>query len=216
MALSPRGRRCACTVPAGDIFPGDVAADTVEALLTEHGRDRPLIQWLLVVLIGCVFGALPFIKVDLWVRGRGVVTTGAGIATMIPADETPEVARHRVTISAFFPQDVANLVKVGQSVKIQYDAFPYTVWGAASGTVAGLSAEPVATLQRPLCKVVVESSAALLRLDDGREGVIRNGMAADLRLTVCRKSLLQLVYQRSDRLFAVWAPIGPSRTPWPR
>ncbi len=84
---------------------------------------------------------------------------------------------------------------------LQYDAFPYNEWGAAEGSVEEISPQSVRFDQQALAKVLVQSSVHTLRMPDGRAGRIADGMSASVRLVVNRKSLLQLIYQKSEDLF---------------
>ncbi len=58
--------------PVAQPIPAEFARDTVEALCAEH-RGRPWLHWWLLLGLAVALGALPLLKVDVSVRGPGLV-----------------------------------------------------------------------------------------------------------------------------------------------
>jgi hypothetical protein len=189
-------------MPAREYFyPSEAIDDTIEALYVEQGRDRPVMFWLTLLLLGGTLALLPVVKIDLSVRARGVVRPPAeGIESVGEAAAGPEGP---LTVEAFLRERDAKFLRPGQRAILQYDAFPYTEWGTADGTVVAISSQPVRFEQQALFKVLVQSPASVLRMPDGREGPIADGMTVNVRMVVNRKSLLRLIYQKSEDLFGI-------------
>ena len=98
------------------------------------------------------------------------------------------------------PRDIG-LVREGQAVRMQVDAFPYTRWGLLDGTVLSVAADAAGNGAQPAFRVIVDPSATVLRLPGGARGDLRKGMTLTARFVVARRSLLQIFYQDA----AQWA-----------
>jgi hypothetical protein len=204
--ITPDAFPCLMTSSAkpatGAFYPGTDVDDTIEALFAEQNFHRPALYWFLIFLLGGFLAALPWIKVDLTIRARAVVVPAApsfdaeGTGRGAPAPDG-------IALEAFLPEREVKFLRVGQSTTLQYEAYPYTEWGSGSGRLTEVASEPVMLGQRALYKVAVHSDVDHLRLNDGRIGRISAGMSATLRCLVNRKSLLQLIYQRSEDLFGL-------------
>jgi hypothetical protein len=185
-------------MPAREYFlPSDAIDDTIEALYVEQGRDRPAMFWLTLLFLGGALAALPLVKVDLSVRARGIVRLPTEASEMSGDGGSGSP----LAIEAFLRERDAKFLRPGQRAILQYDAFPYNEWGSAAGSVEEISPQPVRLDQQALFKVLIQSSARALRMPDGRAGRIAEGMSVSVRLVVNRKSLLQLIYQKSEDLF---------------
>jgi len=186
----------------GAYYPGTDAEDTLEALFAEQNLHRPALYGFLLFLFGGALAALPWIKVDLTVRARAIVVPVASPFEGETAGRGPAAA-DGVALEAFLPERAVKFLRVGQTATLQYEAYPYTEWGSGSGRLTEVASEPVMLGQHALYKVTVHSDVDQLRLNDGRVGRISAGMSATLRCLVNRKSLLQLIYQRSEDLFGL-------------
>jgi hypothetical protein len=184
----------------GAYYPGTDVEDTIEALFAEQNLHRPALYAFLLFLLGGFLAALPWIKVDLTIRARAVVIP---VAPPFEADGPGPSAPEGVALEAFLPEREVKFLRVGQTATLQYEAYPYTEWGSGSGRLTEVAVEPVRLGQRALYRVAVHSDVDQLRLNDGRIGCISPGMSATLRCLVNRKSLLQLIYQRSEDLFGL-------------
>ena len=185
--------------PREPFYPAEAIDDSIESLYLEQGPDRPAMFWLTLLFLSGALAALPLVKVDLSVRARGVVRLPAESAET--ADASP--AAMPVTIEAFLRERDAKFLRIGQRAVLQYDAFPYNEWGTATGAVEDVSLQPVRFDQQTLFKVLIQSPVGALRMPDGRLGRLSDGMTASVRLIVNRKSLLQLIYQKSEDLLGL-------------
>jgi HlyD family secretion protein len=99
-------------------------------------------------------------------------------------------------------RDVAR-VRIGQSVRLQIDAFPYTEWGTLDGTVTAISADRAGTgpAGAALFKVLVHPAALFVTLANGIRGELRKGLTLSARYLVARRSLFQLLHENASSWF---------------
>lgn len=189
------------TPPSRDGFHiGVDVADTVESLFAEQGPRRPVFEWVVLLLLGSALASLPVVKIDLTLAARGLVDPTPETAVGLQDLAEDRAPPRELTLSAFLAEREIKFLRVGQPAVIQFDAYPYTEWGNGSGTVVDIAERPTTVGQRSLFKVAVRSDTTTLRLPDGRSGPVVGGMAATVRFIVNRKSLLQLIYQKSEAL----------------
>jgi HlyD family secretion protein len=99
------------------------------------------------------------------------------------------------------PKDIGRIFK-GQAVKMQVDAYPYTVWGLLPGRVTRVSADYVQEAEsNGAFRVMVQPERDSLQTRDGLTGPLKKGMTGNARFFVGRRSLWELVYQSMDNLF---------------
>lgn len=118
------------------------------------------------------------------------VGAGAEIGAISPDD--------RLVIEALVTARDIGLVRVGQPVRMQIDAFPYTQWGLLEGRVTGIAADASsagATGGAPVFKVMIEPARPRLTLANGAVGQLGKGMTASARFVTTRRTLLQILYQ---------------------
>ena len=104
------------------------------------------------------------------------------------------------------PRDIGGL-RLGQDVRLQVDAYPYTQWGLLEGRIAALAADATASSQPAVFKVVVQPVTLNLHLRNGVTGAVRKGMTLTARFVVGRRSLLQVLYEDASH----W--LGPQERP---
>jgi membrane fusion protein, peptide pheromone/bacteriocin exporter len=99
------------------------------------------------------------------------------------------------------PKDIGR-ISIGQSVNIQVDAYPYTIWGLLPGRVIRISADYVQEgASNGAFKVMVHADRDYLRTREGLTGSLKKGMTASARFFVAHRSLWELVYESMDDLF---------------
>jgi HlyD family secretion protein len=106
-----------------------------------------------------------------------------------------------LVIEALIPPRDAGLIRLGQPVKIQIDAYPYAQWGVLDGEVTAISddASPVyrgapgGTVPFQF-KVIVHPRTTALRLPSGLRGELKKGLTVQTRFFVVRRSLFRLLY----------------------
>lgn len=95
------------------------------------------------------------------------------------------------------PSDIG-LIKKGQHVRFQIDAFNYNQWGMLTGKVVDISDDIVVQDQTTFFKVKCKFDKNYLQLKNGYKGHIKKGMSFNANFTVTRRSLFQLLYDKVD------------------
>jgi membrane fusion protein, peptide pheromone/bacteriocin exporter len=96
------------------------------------------------------------------------------------------------------PKDIGRISK-GQPVKLQIDAYPYTVWGLLPGRVIRISADYVQESDATSAfKVIVRPDRVYLQTLKGLKGSLKKGMTVTARFFVARRSLWELLYENLD------------------
>jgi multidrug resistance efflux pump len=129
--------------------------------------------------------------------GGGRVVAGQVLGTVSPADGL-------CVESQVSSRDIG-LVRIGQTVRLQVDAFPYTQWGTLEARVESVSADFVAGAAAAPAqfKVLLRPAATHLVLPGGLRGELRKGLTLTARYVVGQRSLLQILYDEAS----VW--LGP-------
>lgn len=105
------------------------------------------------------------------------------------------------------PADIG-LIKKGQEVRFQIDAFNYNQWGMLTGKVLDIADDIIIQDQTPYFKVKCQLNKSYLQLKNGYKGNIKKGMTFSANFTVTRRSFYQLLYDKVDD----WLnPIGGGR-----
>lgn len=96
------------------------------------------------------------------------------------------------------PSDIG-LIKKGQEVRFQIDAFNYNQWGLVLGKVIDISDDIiVVNNNQPVFKVKCQLSQNHLTLKNGYKGYLKKGMNFTARFNVTKRSLYQLLYDKVD------------------
>lgn len=96
------------------------------------------------------------------------------------------------------PEDIG-LIKKGQEVRFQVDAFNYNQWGLVTGKVIDISDDIIVVNQnQPVFKVKCSLDKNYLSLKNGYKGYLKKGMNFTARFKVTRRSLYQLLYDKVD------------------
>ncbi|MDR6784694.1 multidrug resistance efflux pump [Pedobacter africanus] len=96
------------------------------------------------------------------------------------------------------PADIG-LIKKGQEVRLQVDAYNYNQWGLAQGKVLDISDDIVIiNNNQPVFKVRCSLDQNYLVLKNGYKGYLKKGMSFTARFTVTERSLYQLLYDKVD------------------
>ncbi|WPU93254.1 HlyD family efflux transporter periplasmic adaptor subunit [Mucilaginibacter sabulilitoris] len=96
------------------------------------------------------------------------------------------------------PADIG-LVKKGQEVRFQIDAFNYNQWGLVMGKVTDISDDIIiVNNNEPVFKVKCTLAQNYLMLKNGYKGYLKKGMDFTARFKVTNRSLYQLLYDKVD------------------
>lgn len=116
------------------------------------------------------------------------VLAGQNLGAVSPVD--------RLQIESQVSARDIGLVRVGQSVRLQVDAFPYAQWGMLQGEVEAISGDLLGASAGTagFFKVLIRPEATHLTLPNGLRGDLKKGLTLTARYVVARRSLLQILY----------------------
>lgn len=95
------------------------------------------------------------------------------------------------------PADIG-LIKKGQEVRFQVDAYNYNQWGLVTGKVIDISDDIIIVDNVPVFKVRCELNTDHLMLKNGYKGFLKKGMTFTARFTVTERCFYQLLYDKVD------------------
>lgn len=99
------------------------------------------------------------------------------------------------------PSDIGHL-HVGQSVKVQVDAFNYTEWGMLTGNVEEISTDILSSADSKIYyRVKCSINKDYLSLKNGYKSSIKKGMTVNTRMQVTRRSLYNLLFDKASNWF---------------
>lgn len=105
----------------------------------------------------------------------------------------------RLTAFCYVTPANIGLIKVGQHVSFQVDAFNYNSWGTLSGRVLEISDDIVLTSNnQAVFKVRCSLDRDYLELNDLTKGHLKKGMNFIARFRVADRSLFQLLYDKTE------------------
>lgn len=93
------------------------------------------------------------------------------------------------------------LLGLGQSVRMQLDAFPYHQWGFIRGQVIEIDRNPLLQQGAVLFKVRCRLLEKNLCLKNGQGVSVTKGMTFNARFFLAKRSLAQLILDRTDTYF---------------
>ncbi|GAB3706150.1 HlyD family efflux transporter periplasmic adaptor subunit [Spirosoma flavus] len=99
---------------------------------------------------------------------------------------------------AYVPSKDIGLLKPGQPVRLQVDAFNYNQWGLLTGRVIDIANDFTTANGEPVFKVRCQLDRPYLTLQNGYQGRLKKGMTVQTRFQVARRSLFQLLYDKAD------------------
>lgn len=107
------------------------------------------------------------------------------------------------------PKDIG-LVRAGQALRMQVDAFDYNQWGLLTGKVIDIANDFTLRHDQPVFKVRCQLDRSYLALSNGYKGFLKKGMTVNTRFLVARRSLFQLLYDRADDWLNPVSPRDPA------
>lgn len=95
------------------------------------------------------------------------------------------------------PKDIG-YIRIGMPVKFQVDAFNYNEWGLLDGKVTSIDNDFTLSGNQPVFKVKCALKSTALTLKNGVKGQLKKGMSLRARFILTRRSLFQLLFDRTD------------------
>jgi HlyD family secretion protein len=98
----------------------------------------------------------------------------------------------------YVPTRDIGLLKVGQFVRYQMEAFDYNYFGVLTGKVSTIDNDFTVINNTPVFKVRCSFDSTQLHLKNGFTGKLKKGLNFQARFIVARRSLWQLLYDKLD------------------
>lgn len=126
---------------------------------------------------------------------------GLQTGSIVSANEfLAEISPDEAIVAEMFvePKDIG-LIRPGTKARLQVDAYNYNQWGLATGHVASVSSDVYTNgKEPPYFKVRCVLDQDALSLPNGYKGKIKKGMTVQARFLVTRRTLFQLLYDKTD------------------
>jgi membrane fusion protein, peptide pheromone/bacteriocin exporter len=126
------------------------------------------------------------------IQEGAIIATNQQLAEISPAGD--------LIATCFIKPDNIGLIRTGQKVRIQVDAFNYNEWGLLDASIIDISDDIIVedggdAYFRIKCK----PEKTFLSLKNGFEAEIRKGMSLNARIIVNRRSLFNLLFDKVDK-----------------
>jgi membrane fusion protein, peptide pheromone/bacteriocin exporter len=128
----------------------------------------------------------------------GVVQAGETFCVISP--ETDLIAE------CYMPTSDIGLIKLGQVVKYQIDAFDYKYFGILSGKVLSIDNDFTVINNKPIFKVRCAFDSTQLHLKNGYAGKLKKGLTFQARFNITERTLWQLLWDKIDDWLNPTAP----------
>lgn len=96
----------------------------------------------------------------------------------------------------FVKPSAIGLIKKGQSVRLQIDAFNYNQWGVLTGQIIDISDDVTIQNQTSYFKVKCLLDRNYVQLKTGYKGYMKKGMSFTASFILAKRSLYQLLYDK--------------------
>lgn len=127
------------------------------------------------------------------------IQTGSYINAGQPiADISPD---HDLIVETAVSPDDIGLIKTGQTVKFQMDAFNYNQWGLLTGKVTDIDKNATISDNNTYFKVRCTLDSFRLSLKSGYSTDVKKGMTMTSRFMITRRSLYDLLFDKVDDWF---------------
>jgi membrane fusion protein, peptide pheromone/bacteriocin exporter len=93
------------------------------------------------------------------------------------------------------------MLKTGQKVRFQIEAFDYNYFGMATGQVFSIADDIILIDKTPVFKVMCRLNETSLKLSNGYTGEIKKGMGFRARFITTKRTLWQLLYDNLKNWF---------------
>jgi HlyD family secretion protein len=81
---------------------------------------------------------------------------------------------------------------------MQVDAYNYNEWGLLTGKVSSISSDVFMDNKQPYFKIRCQLDQHSLQLKNGYQGKIKKGMTIQAHFHVAKRSIYQLLYDKTD------------------
>jgi len=132
----------------------------------------------------------------------GTITAYSGIMEgnfIVPNQQIARISPDNALLIECYisPSDIG-LIRQDMDVSFQIHSFNYNQWGLGTGKVTELSNSVVNINDRPYFKVRCSLGQNYLSLKNGYKGYLKKGMTLTGRFMITKRSLFQLLYDKTD------------------
>jgi HlyD family secretion protein len=124
------------------------------------------------------------------IREGNFIVPNQQIARISPDDE--------LLVECYVSPSNIGLIHLDMDVQFQFHSFNYNQWGIGSGRVTELSSNVININDQPYFKVRCSLDRNYLSLKNGYKGYLKKGMTLTGRFMITKRSLFQLLYDKTD------------------
>jgi len=132
----------------------------------------------------------------------GTITNYAGIEEnnfIVPNQQIGRISPdEELLVECYVSPSNIGMIRPDMSVKFQFHSFNYNQWGMGSGKVTRISNNVININDQPFFKVRCSLDKNYLVLKNGCKGYLKKGMTLTGRFMIVRRSLFQLIYDKTD------------------
>jgi membrane fusion protein, peptide pheromone/bacteriocin exporter len=122
-----------------------------------------------------------------------------------------EISPESELVAIFFvnSSDIG-FIEIGQSVRLQVDAYNYHQWGMLEGKISEISDDIMSDNSSAYFRIKCKPEITFLQLRNGVTSEVSKGMTFTARVMVTRRSLFELLFDKADKWFNPYSGITQS------
>ena len=132
----------------------------------------------------------------------GTITAYTGVKQgnfIVPNQQVGRISPdNELLVECYITPANIGLIHEEMNVTFQFHSFNYNQWGTGTGKVIELSNNVVSIDNQPYFKVRCSLDQSFLKLKNGYKGYLKKGMTLTGRFKITRRSLFQLLYDKTD------------------
>lgn len=130
----------------------------------------------------------------------GVLQAGETVGILSPEND--------LVAECYVPTRDVGLLKPGQQITFQVDAFDYNYFGIVTGNLISVDNDFTVIENKPVFKVRCAFDSTQLHLKNGYTGKLKKGLILQARFVVAHRSLWQLLFDKMDDWLNPAAPLN--------
>ena len=104
----------------------------------------------------------------------------------------------KLIVECYIPPSDIGLLKKGNKVSFQVDAYNYNQWGIITGKIVEINDDMELINNNPMFKITCSLDQQTLHLKNGFEGKLKKGMTLSTQFRIAERSLFDLLYDKAD------------------
>lgn len=188
------------------IFPAEIMEHSVELHRHQQLKKSKIIYLILLLSISSLLFVVLFVKIDLFTATPGMIMavkeinldTALVSGKINDALITKNSSQTNLMVECYVSPAVIGLIKPGDPVKFQVDAFHPNQWGLATGKVLRTSSDVAIVKNLPRYKVICSLHETSLFLPNHMQGSLRKGMTLTAMLPISKRTVFQLLFNQIE------------------